>query len=83
MDLKNTSYMMNSNDYKVRFIAEYWQTKIRYEKLDKMCDSYEKGTLSFTPSCSLDLLKKQLSAMGDYLHCLEERAEIEGIKLFD
>ena len=83
MDLLNTTDMMNSNDYKVRFIAEYWQTKIRHEKLRKMCASYEKGTLPFTPSCSLELLKKQLSAMDDYLNCLEERAEIEGINLFD
>ena len=83
MELKNTSDMMNSDNYKVRFTAEYWQTKIRHEKLRRMCDSYEKGTLSFTPKCSLDLLKKQLSAMDNYLQCLEERAEIEGIELFD
>lgn len=83
MELKNTSDMMNSPEYKQRFMAEYWQTKIRYEKLSKMCASYEMGTLPFTPSCSLELLKKQLSAMDSYLKCLEERAEVENIKLYD
>lgn len=33
MELKDTIEMMNSADYKERFIAEYRQTKIRYEKL--------------------------------------------------
>ena len=31
--LKDTVGLMNSNDYKERFKAEYYQTKIRYEKL--------------------------------------------------
>jgi hypothetical protein len=83
MELRHTVEMMNSADYKERFKAEYYQTKIRYEKLRRMCASYEMGTLPFKPSCSLDLLTKQLSAMDNYLHCLEERAEIEGIKLYD
>ena len=33
MELKDTIEMMNSADYKERFKAEYYQTKIRYEKL--------------------------------------------------
>lgn len=81
MDLKDTVKMMNSPDYKERFKAEYHQTKIRYNKLHSMCIKYEAGTLNFTPSCSLELLSEQKSAMGHYLHCLEVRAEIEGIKL--
>lgn len=32
-ELKDTITMMNSEDYKERFKAEYSQTKIRYEKL--------------------------------------------------
>lgn len=79
--LTDTVEMMNSPDYKERFKAEYYQTKIRYDKLHKMCTKYEAGTLNFTPSCSLELLKQQKSAMGNYLHCLEVRAEIEGIDL--
>lgn len=81
MELKDTIEMMNSPDYKERFKAEYWQTKIRYEKLHKMTVKYEAGTLNFTPSCSLELLLHQKSMMGQYLHDLEVRAEIEGIEL--
>lgn len=72
---------MDSEDYKDRFKAEYYQTKIRYDKLHKMVIKYEAGTLDFTPSCSLELLKNQLSYMGNYLRILEIRAEVEGIKL--
>lgn len=32
-NLNETIPFMTSNDYKERFIAEYWQLKIRYEKL--------------------------------------------------
>lgn len=81
MDLKDTIPMMDNPDYKERFKAEYYQTKIRYEKLHKMCIKYEAGTLNFTPNCSLSLLKEQKAAMGNYLRCLEIRAEIEGIEL--
>lgn len=80
-DLKDTVAMMNSEDYKERFRAEYFQTKIRYEKLHVMTIKYEAGTLNFTPSCSLELLNEQKRHMGNYLHCLEVRAEIEKIDL--
>ena len=46
-----------------------------------MIIKYEAGTLNFEPECSIDLLKKQANAMGNYLYALEVRAEIEGIKL--
>ena len=36
MELKDTIQMMQSADYKERFKAEYYQTVIRYEKLDAM-----------------------------------------------
>lgn len=81
IDLKDTTEIMLSDDYKDRFRAEYLQTKIRYEKLHKMVVRYEAGTLSFKPSCSIDLLKAQKKAMGEYLYCLELRAEIEHIDL--
>lgn len=42
--------------YKERFKAEYWQTKIRYEKLHRMTVKYEAGTLDFEPDCELSLL---------------------------
>ena len=81
MELNDTIEMMNSKDYKERFKAEYLQTKIRYEKLHAMTIKYEAGTLNFTPSCSLELLKEQKSYMGNYLRILEVRAEIEKINL--
>ena len=83
MELKDTSEMMNSKDYKERFKAEYWQTKIRYDKLRQMCIKYEANTLNFEPKSSLELLKEQKSYMGNYLRILEVRAEIEQIDLSD
>lgn len=81
MELKDTVALMNSEDYKDRFVAEYMQTKIRYEKLKKMTTKYEAGTLKFEPKCDLALLKNQQTSMGHYLHFLEVRAEIEGINI--
>jgi len=81
MELKDTVELMNSADYKDRFKAEYWQTKIRYIKLHEMVVKMEAGTLEFEPTCTLECFKKQLSFMGNYLYILELRAEIEKIKL--
>lgn len=79
--LTDTMDMMVSDDYKERFKAEYYQTKIRYDRLHKMLIKYEAGTLNFEPKCSLELLTEQAGHMGRYLKCLEVRAEIEGIEL--
>lgn len=81
MNLSDTVQMMNSTDYKERFKAEYWQTKIRYDKLHQMTVKYEAGTLDFKPDCELNLLLEQKKYMGLYLNRLEVRAEIEGIDL--
>lgn len=81
MDLKDTIDLMESTDYKERFKAEYYQTKIRYNKLHNMTIRYEAGTLDFEPTCPLELLQEQKSYMGRYLHVLEVRAEMEGIRL--
>ena len=66
-----------------RMKREYHETKERYEKLHRMVTKYEAGTLNFTPKCSIDLLKQQKRHMGEYLHDLEIRAEIEGVNLYD
>ena len=85
--LSGTANMMNSPDYKERFVAEYLQTKIRYEKLRAMVAKYKateetgKDFLGFKPSCSITLLSDQLHSMDEYLNALEERAVIEGIEL--
>lgn len=79
--LADTIPYMNSSDYKDRFIGEYWQTKIRYDKLHDMTVRYEAGKLNFTPTCPLDLLKEQKKYMGMYLNKLEIRAVLEEIDL--
>ena len=81
MELKDTVKLMNSDDYKERFRAEYYQTKIRYDKLHKMIIKYEGKTLDFEPTCSMELLKEQANYMGNYLRILEIRAEIENVEL--
>ena len=78
-NLNDTLPLMVSKDYKERFIAEYMQTKIRYNRLHRMIVRYEAGTLDFKPTCPLALLKEQKAAMGAYLFALEKRAELEGI----
>ena len=81
MELKDTIKLMNSDDYKERFKAEYYQTKIRYDKLHKMLVKYEAKTLDFELSCPPEILEKQACYMGNYLRTLEVRAEIEKIDL--
>ena len=81
MELKDTAEMMQSADYKERFKAEYHQTKTRYDKLHNMIVKADAGTLEFTPTCPIALLKDQAAAMGKYLYCLEVRAQIEHIEL--
>lgn len=85
MELKDTIEKMTSADYKERFIAEYQQTKIRYEKLKYFCDRIEVAVMTGGEEpkhdCPLSLLRNQQSAMGQYLHTLEMRAIIEGIDL--
>ena len=82
---------MLSPDYKARFKAEYQQTKIRHEKLKAFCNRIEAAIRTERPDCKsvempkydcpFDLLLDQQRAMGEYLHCLEMRAVIEGIEL--
>lgn len=85
-ELKDTIEMMQSDDYKERFIAEYWQTKIRYEKLKDYCNGIEASMIVDIVKpvhvCPLHLLKEQQSTMGKYLHILELRAKIERINLY-
>ena len=70
-----------SSDYKARFVGEYVELKIRYNKLHKMLIKYEAGTLGFEPTCDISILEDQAYYMGNYLKQLEIRAEIEKITL--
>ena len=81
MELKDTIDLMNSEDYKDRFKAEYYQTKIRYNKLHTMLIKYEAGVLNFKPTCPIAKLQEQKRYMGEYLRCLEIRAAIEEMEL--
>ena len=81
MELKDTVDLMLSDDYKDRFIAEFRQLEIRYDKLLDMMDKWRKGELNFTPTCPMDMYVKQLQGMEMYLDVLYDRAELEGIDL--
>ena len=81
MKLNDTVDMMNSDDFRERFKAEYYQLAIRTEGLRVMLEKYIKDELDFEPKCSYDLLFKQFIFMNDYKNCLEERAIVEGINL--
>lgn len=70
-----------SSDYKARFVGEYVELKIRYNKLHKMLIKHEAGTLGFEPTCDISILEDQAYHMGNYLKQLEIRAEIEKITL--
>ena len=77
--LTDTINYMTSENYKERFLAEYHQLRIRYDKLHMMVCNWDQ--LDFTPTCEKSIYEKQLKAMSDYLFILRERAEIEGINL--
>ena len=83
-DLKSTVALMESDNYQERFIAEYWQTKIRYERLKKYNNAIEahQGTEAEPPHiCPLKLLREQERAMARYLDILEKRIAIEQIPI--
>lgn len=64
-----------------RMIKEYVELKDRYCKLHRIITQMEAGTCNFNPVCPLDLLQRQAVAMGEYLHVLELRAELEKVPL--
>jgi hypothetical protein len=81
MELKDTVELMNSNNWKDRFLAEYLQTKIRFEKLHKMVVKMILGKCEFDTLVPLDVWREQLRFMGLYLYELENRAAIYKIEL--
>ena len=85
MKLKETVELMNSEDYKERFVEEYHQVEIRYEKLKNFCNKIEVETMLGKEvtkhDCPLELLREQQKYMGLYLSVLEKRALIEKVVL--
>lgn len=67
--------------YVNRMINEYHELKDKYTKLHRMLVKHEAGTLDFEPTCPIELLEHQANVMGEYLHILEVRAEIENVEL--
>lgn len=79
--LKETAEMMQSADYKERFIAEYEQNRIRRAGLKNMLNKWDEGTIDFVPTCPRSIYDLQIRAMNDYITVLEARAAIEGIDI--
>lgn len=77
-ELKDTVALMESDDYKDRFKAEYWQTKIRYNKLRK---TVVKADAGIDIPNNIQFLREQSRRMAEYLYILEVRAETENIEL--
>lgn len=84
---EDTVTLMLSPHYKDRFVAEYRQTKLRYEKLKAYCNRIEMAEthpkkVEMPPhDCNTELLSSQLFYMRNYLGTLEKRAIVEGICL--
>ena len=76
-------------DWKERLKKEYSELKERYKKLKAYNTKLEVkysisrcGDSSLEDSYRCDLLRNQQRVMGEYLHVLEIRAELEGIELW-
>lgn len=79
--LIDTVFLMKSDDYKDRFIAEYQQLVIRYNGLKKMLENWDKSELPFVPTCPRSTYNLQVRAMSNYIAVLEARAVMENIIL--
>lgn len=79
--LRDTVELMNSPDYRERFVAEYMQLVIRYKGLRNMLDKWDHDELDFEPTCPRSTYNMQIKAMADYIAVLEARAVMENIPL--
>lgn len=79
MTMNNAVAMVLSDDYKERLIAEYVETKIRYERLHSTIIKWCAGKADFVTD--IELLEEQAKHMGNYLKMLEIRAVKEDIEL--
>lgn len=75
MELKDTVWMMESDDYRLRLQAEYLQLKIRLIKLASAL------SLMNTDTKQYQLMKTQHNVMLRYQTILLARLEDEGINL--
>ena len=90
-ELSKTCEMMCSKDYRELFKAEFYQLKIRTEKLENFLakikaqyhyenDDIEKEIIKH--DCDAIILEQQLCSMKNYLFILKQRAVIENINIF-
>lgn len=77
MTLEDTIPLMTSDDYIDRLRAEYFQLKIRTQRLDLAIQSG-----NFPPAITL-VMKGQRNHMINYMSMLVYRAWLEGITLED
>ena len=70
-----------TKDWQRKLTDEYTYVKVRYNKLHSAIIKREAGVLDFEPKESLDIWKRQASAMGSYLYMLEIRMVINGIEV--
>lgn len=78
MELADTVKLMTSDDWKARLKAEYWQTRIRF---DKLSDYLESDTIMESEEGGMDLLllTTQRDIMGTYLTSLYNRIIVLGL----
>ena len=81
MTLEEIFELCKSNDYKERTRGEYYFVKDKYNKLHAMIIRREAGKIDFTPNCPIEQWEAQEKAMGEYLHQLVIKANIENIQL--
>lgn len=79
MELKDTLDLMLSDNKDDRLKAEYYQTKIRYEKLVEKITKVQKGEVDIDGPIAI--LNEQRDVMFEYLCVLEKRANQEGVEL--
>lgn len=72
---------VTSEDWKKRFIGEYWMLRFRTEGLNDMLLKLTCDKLDFKPNCESNIFSAQVSTMERYLEILEKRAVIEDIDL--
>lgn len=77
-DLKDTISLMTSDDYKDRLLAEYWQLKIRHQKL-QVAIARKSQRLDRDTKTPIDALQAQSHVMERYLNLLRLRAREEGV----
>lgn len=79
--LIDTIDLMTSEDYKDRFCAEYYQLKIRRDKLQDLMERWSRGLLNFQPTCDYTTYEKQIKYMDKYLEILIRRAQKENVSV--